>query len=364
MRFYVYISMQNLIEIIKLFFRLGVVAFGGPAAHIAIVHKEVVEKRKWMDEDHFVDLMGATSLIPGPNSTEMVIHCGYHRGGLKGLFAAGLSFVLPATVMTGILAYFYVEYKTIPNFENYIIGIKPIVIILILDALRKLYKKAIKTTDYLIIAIFVAALGFTQIGEVQSLLIGAFVGFSYLKIKETKLAVEPISIFLIFFKIGSVLFGSGYVLIAFVQNEFVIKRGWLTSLEIADAIGIGQFTPGPVLSTSTFIGYLLGGGLGAVLATVGIFLPSFLLVYLVYPLIPKLRASKNFSIVLNCVNAGSLGLMAYALYPLGRATFLDLKTTVLFFIMGVIYLSFKKLGAISLVSISLVLGFLSSFINF
>lgn len=350
--------MHKLNEVIRLFLRLGIVAFGGPAAHIAMIHKEVVDDRKWMDEKHFLDLVGATSLIPGPNSTEMVIHCGFHRAGVAGLFAAGFSFILPACFLTGILAYFYTQAYNIPNFEAYMIGVKPVVLILIFQALQKLWKKAIKGYELALIGLFVLALGFTGIGEIAALFIGTILGFFLLKFKastEMK-SVSLSAIFYVFLKIGSVLFGSGYVLIAYLQDEIVEKRGWLTSAQIADAIAIGQFTPGPVLSTSTFVGFLLGDTSGAVLASIGIFLPSFLFVLILNPLIPKMRASRNFSLLLDAVNAGAIGLMAYALFPLGKITFTHLNGVIVFALIAALLWKFPKLSSIKLVSIGIFLG--------
>jgi chromate transporter len=350
-------------EVIYTFFSLGLIAFGGPAAHIALMHKEVVDKKKWMSDEHFLDLVGITSLIPGPNSTEMVIHCSYHRAGLKGLFLGGLAFILPATVLSGILAYMYVEFSSIPNFESYLIGIKPVVIVLIALALKKLWKKAAKNNDLIAVALLVFALGLTGIGETAALFLGAGLGFVFIKSKEkfTHTSVDVVSLFFIFFKIGSVLFGSGYVLIAYLQDELVNQRGLLTTAQLADAIGIGQFTPGPVLSTSTFVGYLLAGPNGAVVATIGIFLPSFLFVWLLKPLIPKMRSSKNFSILLDCVNAASIGLMAYALIPLSQMTFTNVSTTITFIIIGIINWKFSKLSSLYLVLIGSVLGYGLSF---
>jgi chromate transporter len=326
-----------------------------------MIHREVVDKRKWMDEKHFLDLVGATSLIPGPNSTEMVIHCGYHRGGVGGLFMGGLSFILPACVLTGFLAFLYSLAFKIPNFEAYIIGIKPVVIILIFQALQKLWKKAIKGYELATVALLVFILGFSGMGEVFALMIGAFFGFLLLKMKSSfgpKSVALP-AIFWVFAKIGSVLFGSGYVLIAYVQDEIVERRGWLTSAQIADAIAIGQFTPGPVLSTSTFIGYLLAGGWGAVAASLGIFLPSFLFVLILNPLIPKMRNSKHFSLLLDCVNAGAIGLMAYALIPLGKIAFTDPIGIIIFFITIGILWKFPKINSLKLVSLGIGLGVVS-----
>lgn len=352
--------MKSLTEIIKLFFHLGLVAFGGPAAHIAMIHKEVVDKRKWMDEEHFLDLVGATSLIPGPNSTEMVIHCGYQRGGVSGLFAAGISFILPAVVLTGFLAYLYTLAFQIPNFEAYMIGIKPVVLILIFQALQKLWKKAIKGYELAIVALLVCLLGFTGISEVFALGMGTIFGFMILKIKESvsssSMSIALPSIFWVFTKIGSVLFGSGYVLIAYLQDEIVERRGWLTSAQIADAVAIGQFTPGPVLSTSTFIGYLLNGSSGAILASIGIFLPSFLFVLILNPLIPKMRQSKHLSLLLDSVNAGAIGLMAYALYPLGKIAFLNPIGIIIFLITLLVLWRFPKISSLKLVTLGISLG--------
>lgn len=350
--------MNALIEIFKLFFHLGLVAFGGPAAHIAMIHREVVDKRKWMDEKHFLDLIGATSLIPGPNSTEMVIHCGYHRGGIAGLLISGISFILPACVLTGFLAYLYTIAFKFPHFETYMIGIKPVVIILIFQAIQKLWKKAITAYELAVVSVIVFLLGFSGIGEFYSLLLGTCVGFVILKFKKPS-SINSIAlpaIFWVFAKIGSILFGSGYVLIAYLQDEIVENRAWLTSSQIADAIAIGQFTPGPVLSTSTFIGYLLAGGWGAVAASAGIFLPSFIFVVLLNPIIPKMRNSKNFSLVLDSVNAASIGLMAYALIPLAKVSFPSPTGSITFILTLILLWKFPKISSLKLVSFGIISG--------
>lgn len=350
--------MNYIIEIFQLFFRLGIVAFGGPAAHIAMIHKEVVDKRKWMDEEHFIDLVGATSLIPGPNSTEMVIHCGYQRGGVLGLFVSGIAFIFPACFLTGFLAYLYTLAYQIPNFDQYMIGIKPVVLILIFQALQKLWKKAIKNYELGLIALLVLVMGLAGISEVAALFTGAFIGFAIMKAR-TAYSLKSIAlpaIFWVFIKIGSVLFGSGYVLIAYLQDEIVNNRGWLTSAQIADAVAIGQFTPGPVLSTSTFIGYLLGGSEGALLSSIGIFLPSFIFVLMLNPVIPKMRKSKNFSILLDCINAGAIGLMGYALYPLGKVAFLNPIGILIFIITVAVVWKFPKISSLKLVSLGIILG--------
>lgn len=348
----------HLIEIFKLFFKLGLVAFGGPAAHIAMVHKEVVEERKWMDDNHFLDLIGATSLIPGPNSTEMVIHCGYQRGGIAGLFISGISFILPACLLTGVLAYLYTMAYQIPNFEAYTVGIKSVVIILIFQALKKLWKKAISNIELAMVALIVLILGLLGMSEVYALFIGGVFGLTLLKAKESysKKSISLTAIFIVFTKIGSVLFGSGYVLIAYLQDEIVQNRTWLTSAQIADAVAIGQFTPGPVLSTSTFIGYLLNGPWGATIASVGIFLPSFLFVLILNPLIPKMRSSKFFSTLLSCINAGAIGLMAYALYPLGKISFSNVNGIIIFILLALLVWKRPKMSSPKLVGLSIILS--------
>lgn len=349
-------------EIFLLFFKLGLFAFGGPAAHIAMLHREVIEKRKWMSEEHFLDLVGATSLIPGPNSTEMVIHCAKHRGGTLGLFIGGLSFIVPACILTWILAYFYTELSANYPIADYMIGIKAGVVILIFSAVQKLAPKAVKTRELFGVAALVFICAVTGMNEVFALFLVTILGFLYLKyLNNFKLkSIEPITVFLIFLKIGSILFGSGYVLIAYLQDELVNQRGLLTNAQIADAIAIGQFTPGPVLSTSTFIGHQLAGVPGAVWATVGIFLPSFLFVMLLGPLIPKMRNSKNFSIFLDCINAGSLGLMAYAIIPLLQTALVNTSGIITMILLGIIYFKFPKISSVKLISLSFVIGIISN----
>ncbi|MCT4640962.1 MAG: chromate transporter [Bacteriovoracaceae bacterium] len=343
--------MDKIKEIFKLFFSLGLFAFGGPAAHIAMLHKEVVDKRKWMDEKHFLDLVGATSLIPGPNSTEMVIHSGFYRGGILGLFTAGISFILPACFITYILAYLYQLSFQVPNIDQYFIGIKAAVLILIWNALKKLWKKAAKSFELSIVAFLVFTISFLGYSEALSLFFGTLIGFAIIKLKAYRslTSIEPFSIFTIFLKIGSILFGSGYVLIAYLQDELVENKMWLTSAQLADAIAIGQFTPGPVLSTSTFIGYLLANELGAIIATIGIFLPSFLFVLILNPLIPKMRSSKNFSILLDSVNASAIGIMAYALIPISKVAFINWIGITIFICCTFIIWKFPKLNSITLV---------------
>lgn len=316
-------------EIAGVFFKLGVIAFGGPAAHIAMMEDEIVKKRKWMSQEHFLDLMGATNLIPGPNSTEMTMHCGHERGGWPGLFVAGACFIFPAVVITGLLAWLYQLYGTLPEVEPFIYGIKPAVIAIILSAAYRLGKKAFKTTTLIVLGVLALIANLMGLHEVLVLFGCAFIGFllyslkanrnqlnsfaPFLLIPSTGLAsgatkVGSLKVFLSFLKIGAILYGSGYVLFAFLETELV-ARGWMTSQALLDAVAVGQITPGPVLSTSTFIGWQLNGISGAIAATVGIFLPSFLFVLILNPLIPKMRKSKWIGSMLDAVNVAAVALI-------------------------------------------------------
>lgn len=338
-------------ELAKLFFKLGVIGFGGPAAHIAMMEDEVVKRRQWLTRSHFLDLIGATNLIPGPNSTEMAIHVGYTYGGWPGLIIAGVCFILPAVLITASFAWIYVEFGTLPQVAPLIYGIKPAVLAVILGAVWRLGKKAVKSSKLLIIGLGVAVLVFFGQNEVSALLLGGSLGMIWLRLSDkgnpppeetaaimaaglttsvalkataaTGATVASVPLWQLgwfFLKVGSVLFGSGYVLVAFLEGGLVREHGWLTKAQLLDAIAIGQFTPGPVLSTSTFIGYLIAGFPGAVVATIAIFLPSFLFVVLLNPLVPRLRASKWASAFLDAVNVSSVALMGVVTLNLSQTT--------------------------------------------
>jgi len=382
---------QNLLEVTRVFIRLGIIAFGGPAAHIAMMQDEVVNKRKWMSRQHFLDLVGATNLIPGPNSTEMVMHCGLHRAGGWGLVLGGAAFILPATLITGILAYVYVQYQSIPALETFLFGIKPAVIAIILSAVYQLGKKALKNWQLGVIGAVVAAASFFGINEVLAILGGGIVGLAWWWLGQKKdsnstlnslltpvlawlsqksasigapviagAAVSDVSLlklFLIFLKIGLVLFGSGYVLIAYLEGEFVQNLGWLSQAQLLDAVAIGQFTPGPVLSTATFIGYQIAGFWGAIVATVGIFLPSFILVALLNPVIPKLRESKLASVFLDAVNISAMGIMAAVTVELGISVLTNWQAWLIFLLSCAATFGFKKIGSVWIVVGSSILGY-------
>jgi len=356
-------------EVALLFLRLGAVAFGGPAAHIAMFRDEVVTRRKWISNQHFLDLLGATNLIPGPNSSEMALHVGYVRAGWRGLLAAGLGFALPATLIVLVLAVLYVGYGTTPAAEWLLYGIKPVVIAIIAQAMWGLLRTAVKGRLLAVIGAAVFALYLLGFNEI-ALLFGG--GAIYMFVQNAArlrrlrngigapiIALSCIpgallapaasssatfslgTLFLTFLKIGAVWYGSGYVLLAFLRNDFVERLGWLTSQQLLDAVAIGQVTPGPLFTTATFIGYVTGGLPGALLATVGIFLPSFVFVLITNPFIPRLRRSPWLSGLLDGVNVAALGLMAAVTLELGQDALRDGVTVALAASAAVLLVRFK-----------------------
>ena len=367
---------NKLKEVASVFFKLGLFAFGGPAAHIAMMEDEVVTKRKWMTREHYLDLIGGTNLIPGPNSTEMTMHCGHERAGAKGLFVAGISFIFPAVFITGILAYLYVSYGTLPEVQPFVKGIQPAVLAIIASAILKLGKKAIKSWELAILGVLIVTASLLGVHEVLAMLAGGVFGMLYFILKdklhnstntiapflllftssEMLAKLSSFSIFLKFLKVGSILYGSGYVLFAYLDAELVTS-GLLTQAELLDAIGIGQFTPGPVLSTSTFIGYQLGGFWGAIAATTGIFLPSFLFVWILNPLIPKMRKSKTLSYFLNSINVAAVAIMLAVLITMSQQTLVSWQAIVIALISALLVFKFKKVSVIWVIIIGAVLGY-------
>lgn len=353
---------NRLTEVILLFLRLGLTAFGGPAAHIAMFRDEIVKRRKWIDDQRFLDLLGATNLIPGPNSTEMAIHLGYVRAGWAELIAGGAAFILPAMCIVIGVAWVYVHFGTTPEAGWLLYGVKPVIIAIILQAILGLRKTAIKGPLTVVVGAVALALYLLGVNEIALLFAGGLavmVGKNVHRIKKANLAgiIAPLGglslptlaagafnlpvMFMIFLKIGAVLYGSGYVLLAFLRADFVIRLGWLTDQQLIDAVAIGQVTPGPVFTTATFIGYILGGLPGALLATLGIFLPSFIFVAVSNPLIPRLRNSPWASGLLDGVNVVSLGLMAAVTWQLGRASIIDPYTIALGLVAALLLFRFK-----------------------
>ena len=341
----------TLAEVARVALKLGVTAFGGPAAHIAMLREETVVRRQWLTDAYFLDLVGATNLIPGPNSTEMVIHVGYLRAGWRGLLVAGTLFILPAATIVLALGWAYVRFGTTPAGESLLYGIKPVVIAVVAQALWGLGRTALKGPLLLAIGTAAAALYLVGFNELvilfgsALLVLGARaaqhmsprqlgtalatpVGGLPLAVLSDPLLQAPVpvslmTLFLTFLKIGAVLYGSGYVLLAFLRNDFVERLGWLTDQQLLDAVAIGQMTPGPVFTTATFVGYLVAGVPGAVLATVGIFLPAFIFVALLHPLVPRLRRYPWTAAMLDGVNVAAVGLMAAVTWLLGRDAIVD-----------------------------------------
>ena len=358
---------QRLREVAGLFLKLGFTAFGGPAAHTALMHSEIVQKRKWLTDQEFLDLLGATNLIPGPNSTEMASHVGFLRAGWPGLIAGGLCFLTPAMLMVLGLAWAYVHFGSMPEAQWLLYGIKPVVIAIIAQAIWTLGRKATKSVFLAACGLIILAAYFLlPINEIALLFGGGLAIMLLENIQRLrKPALSQLSIpvllrasaapgaalaasafslpvmFLTFLKIGAVLYGSGYVLLAFVRADFVQRLGWLTDRQLLDAIAVGQVTPGPLFTSATFIGYLLGGVPGGLLATLGIFLPSFVFVAITNPWIPKLRKSIWAGSFLDGINIASLSLMTAVTIELGHASLIDWPTVLIALLALVLLLRFK-----------------------
>jgi chromate transporter len=349
----------TLSELAWLFTKLGTLAFGGPAAHVAVMEDEVVRRRRWMSREAFLDLLGATNLIPGPNSTEMAIHIGYARAGWRGLIVAGSCFILPATVMVGALAWGYVRFAGLPQIQGILYGVKAVVIAVVIQALWRLGRSAIKGWGLAGVGAAAAAANALGVNELVVLLAAAcLVAASNLAKRGRPALMWPIGLkgwkggalaagatttagaagvaggsaaglwplFLVFLKIGSVLFGSGYVLLAFLRADLVQRLGWLTEQQLLDAVAVGQVTPGPVSTTATFVGYLISGWKGAAVATLGMFLPAFVFVAISGPFVPRLRRSPLAGAFLDGLNVASLALMAVVTWQLGQAALVDWLT--------------------------------------
>jgi chromate transporter len=348
-------SLRPLIEVTALFLKLGTIGFGGPAATIAMMEEEVVERRKWLSHQQFLDLVGMTNLIPGPNAVEMALHLGLLRAGWLGFLLAGLAFIFPAAIISLFFAWMYVHLGTKANLGPLFFGIRPAVIAVIAISVWRLGKNAVKSPSLLAIGVLVAAAAFLGMDEVTAMFVGAIVGMFWLRASRAPSIVSPLLLLpapygsagglrtgllkatvvtgvsvtagvtlwklgLFFLKVGAVLYGSGYVLVAFLQDGLVRQYGWLTQEQLLDAIAVGQFTPGPLLSTATFIGYVLLGNRGAVVATIAVFLPSFVFVPALYRAMPHIRRSLWAAAFLDSINVSSIALMAVVGVRLGRQT--------------------------------------------
>jgi len=368
-----------LTEIALLFLKLGTTAFGGPAAHIAMMDEEVVRRRRWLTEQEFLDYLSAVNFIPGPNSTEMAIHIGHRLAGWPGLIVAGTCFIVPAAILVGILAWAYVRWGALPQAEGLLYGVKPVVIAVVLQALWKLGRSAVKTKWLAVIGVIAFAATAAGLNELLVLVFGGLLGlavrlnhlrehrtllvapglkpaFSAAAVIATGASVGLWPIFLIFAKIGSVLFGSGYVLLAFLRADLVERYHWLTQQQLLDAVAVGQVTPGPVFTTATFVGYILHGPSGAVAATVGIFLPAFLFVAVSTPLMPRLRSSRIAGAILDGINVASLALMALVTWQLARTALVDWFTLLLGIASAVALIRYRRLNSAWLVIAAGLLG--------
>ncbi len=371
---------NELKELAKLFLRLGVTGFGGPTAHIAMMQKEVVTKKKWLTEQHFLDLIGATNLIPGPNSTEMAIHIGREKAGWKGLIVAGLCFILPAVIITGFFAWIYKQYGQLPGVQPFVYGIKPAIIAIILGAVFPLAKKSLKSLELTIIGLIVLLCSLFNFNEIYLMFgagflalllasirnnklnsINVFFPFTFLQISSlTNISATNLNLFFIFLKIGAILYGSGYVLFAFLDTEFV-STGLLSRRQLIDAIAVGQFTPGPVFSSVTFIGYQIKGLSGAIVSTIGIFLPSFAFVALLNPLVKKIRDSKLFSTFLDAVNIASVAIIVSVCFTMGKDAVTDWRTILIAIISIFSTFGFKKINSALIVLGGSLLGYILTF---
>jgi len=375
----------SLCEIALVFLKLGTIAFGGPAAHLAMMEEEFVRRRRWITQAEFLDRLATANLIPGPSSTEVAIFVGQLKRGWRGLIVAGCCFIIPAALMVSLIAWAYMRFGSLPKVEGVFSAIKPAVVAIVIQALGKLGRTGVRTPLLALIAVCAAVLSLMGVSPVLVLVLAGLLSASNLALKNRLLlsvgfpklaglpkilgaaiavgslaASFPVGLgrlFLSFLKIGSVVFGSGYVLLAFLQTEFVEHLHWLTDKQLIDAVAVGQFTPGPVFATATFIGYVVAGWRGAVVATIGIFLPGFLLVAISGPLIPRLRRSPVTAAALDGVVAGSLALMAVVTWQLGKASIVDWKTLTVFAVSLILLLRFR-LNSAFLIAAAAVVGWI------
>ena len=345
-----------------LFLKIGVTGFGGPAAHIALFRQEFVHKRQWLTEQHFLDLLGATNLIPGPNSTEMAIHIGYEKGGWKGWIVAGFCFIFPAVVLTGILAWLYKDYGSLPEVKPFLYGIQPALIAIILAAIYPMAMTVFKSIWLVLIGLTVLTLSLLGIGEIYLLFGAGFIAlfFSFIRKQDQsdKAAFTPILLGVgkgllagingklgwTFLKIGALLYGSGYVLFAFMDTELV-ATGLLSRRELIDAMAVGQFTPGPVFSSVTFAGYQINGWSGALVSTIAVFLPAFVFVLLLNPLVKRVRNSTVFSTFLDAVNGASVAIILSICSSMGKEVVTDWRTVVIALLSIAVVFRFPKLNS-------------------
>jgi len=369
----------SLTEIAFVFLKLGMIAFGGPAAHLAMMEEEFVRRRRWITQAEFLDRLATANLIPGPSSTEVAIFIGQLKRGWRGLIVAGFCFIVPAALIVSAIAWAYVRFGSLPRAQNVFFAIKPVVVAIIVQAIGRMSRTGIRTALLASVAVLAAVLSFIGVSPVLVLVFAGTLSAAALGMKGRLLSagfltgpamvlavVTAITVkaaapallgrlFLSFLKIGSVVFGSGYVLLAFLQSEFVEHLHWLSEQQLLDAVAVGQFTPGPVFTTATFIGYIVAGWRGAAAATLGVFLPGFILVALSGPLIPRVRRSPVAGAALDGVVAGSLALMAVVAWQLGKASIMN-WTTLAIFLVALIGLLRFRLNSAWLIGVAAVFG--------
>jgi len=360
-------AQASLREMALVFLKLGTIAFGGPAAHIALMEDEFVTRRRWLTREQFLDRLGAANLIPGPSSTEMAIFIGYEKRGWPGLLVAGCTFILPAAILVGAIAAAYVRYGTLPQVNGVLYALKPVVIAVVIQAFWKLARSAVKSVwigivggvaallyairmhEVLILAIAAVLAGaptlYRQLARLRESALGALIPLSPVHVLVAAAApAVPVGLwrlFLTFAKISAVLFGSGYVLLAFLRTDLVDGLHWLTEKQLLDSVAVGQITPGPVFTTATFIGYIIGGVPGALVATIGVFAPAFIFVAVSGVVIPRIRRSKIAGSMLDGVVVGSLALIGVVAWQLGRAAIIDVPTLMIAIVSTGLLLRFR-----------------------
>ena len=381
-------------ELFLQFLKLGLIAFGGPAAHAGLMEREIVNRKKWITQEMFLDFIGSVNLIPGPNSTQLTMLVGYRKGGFRGMMLSGMGFIIPAAVITGVLAWFYVNTGHIPAVESILFGLKPTLLAIIAGAILKLGKKALKNIWLGVLGAAVVVSVFAGLGEIIAILGAGALGmlaytlhrlsgekrakskkkqgrkkrdkglFSVMPLLTVNAGlaaaaqVSTVKIFWIFFKIGAVLFGSGYLLVAYMDGELVDKLGWISREQLLDAIAIGQFTPGPILSAATFVGYLLQGTTGAIVATIAIFLPSVFFILLLYPVIPRLRRSVYTSAFLDSVNMAAVAVMLAVTISMAVDIVIDWKSTIILALALAAVFGMKKISSVWIITGGAILGYL------
>ncbi len=376
--------MVSLLDIFKEFFRLGLIGFGGPAAHAALIETELVVRKKWLSRQQFLDYLGGVNLIPGPNSTQITMLVGYQLRGFWGMILGGMGFIIPAALITGIIAIFYVQYEHLPAMEIVLNGIKPAILVIIAGAIVKLGKKAIKSYQLALLGVIVVVATLAGLNEVLAIPGAGILGMLYFMasnkthqgplksvflpllsiplVGSSLVSYSAAKLFWVFFKIGAFLFGSGYVLVAYVNAELVEKLGWITPGQLIDAIAIGQITPGPLISSATFIGFLLDGFQGAAIATLAIVLPSFLFIFILYPFIKKLRQSPVSAAFLDAVNVAAVGVMTSVFVILGIEISTGWKPALIMLLTSAAVWGPFKINTLWIIAGAALAGYLLSFV--